>query len=116
MSTLKVSIFSLDGPAYEGEARNLNVPASDGSVGILPGHAPMIAILKTGITRILDDKGEHFFITGNGYVETVGHEAILMVRHGVPVTGRDAAEAFMKEDDPLKVAAKAHRQRQLEAV
>lgn len=45
---LNVRIVSPERVAFEGEASSLVAPAWDGQVGILPGHAPMIALLGAG--------------------------------------------------------------------
>lgn len=45
---LTVRIVSPERVAWEGEAASLVAPAWDGQVGVLPGHAPMIALLGAG--------------------------------------------------------------------
>ena len=45
---LSVRIVSPERVAWEGEASSLVAPAWDGQVGVLPGHAPMIALLGAG--------------------------------------------------------------------
>lgn len=48
MSSLNVRVVSPDKIVFEGEASALVAPAWDGQVGILPGHAPMLALLGSG--------------------------------------------------------------------
>ncbi|MEQ1856842.1 MAG: F0F1 ATP synthase subunit epsilon [Longimicrobiales bacterium] len=45
---LKVRVVSPDKIVFEGEASAVVAPAWDGQVGVLPGHAPMLALLGAG--------------------------------------------------------------------
>jgi F-type H+-transporting ATPase subunit epsilon len=46
--TLKVRVVSPDKIVFEGESSAVVAPAWDGQVGILPKHAPMLALLGSG--------------------------------------------------------------------
>jgi len=46
--TLKVRVVSPDKIVFEGEASAVVAPAWDGQVGILPKHAPMLALVGAG--------------------------------------------------------------------
>ncbi|MDH3271797.1 MAG: F0F1 ATP synthase subunit epsilon [Gemmatimonadota bacterium] len=48
MASLNVRVVSPQKIVFEGEAAALVAPAWDGDVGILPGHAPMLALLGVG--------------------------------------------------------------------
>lgn len=48
MAFLNVRVVSPDKIVFEGEASALVAPAWDGQVGVLPGHAPMLALLGVG--------------------------------------------------------------------
>ena len=47
-----VSVVTPDGAAYEGDAEMLIVPGAAGEIGVLARHAPLIATLKAGSTRV----------------------------------------------------------------
>ena len=49
---MKLEIVTPDKKLFEGEAKSLIVPGSEGSLGILDNHAPMIASLKKGTIKI----------------------------------------------------------------
>ncbi|MDA0329113.1 MAG: F0F1 ATP synthase subunit epsilon [Gemmatimonadetes bacterium] len=48
MASLRVRVVSPDRIVFEGEAASVVAPAWDGQVGILPGHAPMLALIGSG--------------------------------------------------------------------
>jgi hypothetical protein len=47
-----VSLVTPDGAAFEGEAEMIIVPGAIGEIGVLARHAPLVATLKAGSTRI----------------------------------------------------------------
>jgi len=67
--SLKVSVISPEATLFEGEAASVTAPAFDGEVGILPGHAPMVTTLGTGLLRIGND-AQRFQVEG-GFLQVV---------------------------------------------
>ena len=47
-----VSLVTPDGAVFEGDAEMVVVPGQIGEIGVLARHAPLIATLKAGRTRI----------------------------------------------------------------
>jgi F-type H+-transporting ATPase subunit epsilon len=52
MGSLHVRVVSPEKVVFEGEASALVAPAWDGQVGILPNHAPMLALVGSGRLHI----------------------------------------------------------------
>jgi F-type H+-transporting ATPase subunit epsilon len=50
--TLRVRVVAPDRIVFEGDASSLVAPAWDGQVGILPGHAPMLALVGSGALHV----------------------------------------------------------------
>ena len=100
--TFSVSLVTPDGPAYEGEAVMLIVPGADGEIGVLARHAPLIASLKAGSTRVHLGEGEdnvREFATGPGFFKVEQDRAIALVDDAVPAheIDRDRAQAQLEE-------------------
>ena len=79
-----VSLVTPEGPAYEGEAEMLIVPGAAGEIGILARHAPLVATLKAGSTRVhvaANDVRE--FATGPGFFQVQLDRAIALVDDAV---------------------------------
>ena len=51
-----VSLVTPEGPAFEGEAEMIVVPGAAGDIGVLARHAPLIATLSAGSTRVYIDR------------------------------------------------------------
>jgi len=69
---LKVSVISPEAILYEGETDSVVAPAYDGEVGILTGHAPMMALLGKGVLRLGGggSAGQRFNVDG-GFLQVV---------------------------------------------
>ncbi|WP_372593040.1 F0F1 ATP synthase subunit epsilon [Actinotalea sp.] len=52
MANLAVDLVAADRTVWSGEAVMVSAPAADGDIGILPGHAPVLAVLRAGSVRI----------------------------------------------------------------
>ena len=56
-ANLEVDLVAPAGRVWAGEATAVVAPAEDGSVGILPAHAPILAVLGTGRVKITEVGG-----------------------------------------------------------
>ena len=79
--TFDLSLVTPEGPAFEGEVEMLIVPGAAGEIGILARHAPLVATLKAGGTRVhirRDDEVREF-ATGPGFFKVEQDRALALV-------------------------------------
>jgi F-type H+-transporting ATPase subunit epsilon len=91
-----VSLVTPEGPAFEGEAEMIVVPGAAGEIGVLARHAPLIATLKAGSTRVyLDPSAEEVreYATGPGFFKVEQDRAIALVDDAVLANEIDDARA-----------------------
>ena len=90
-----VSLVTPDGAAYEGEVEMIVVPGQIGEIGVLARHAPLIATLKAGATRIHPGGGAEVleFATGPGFFQVLNDRAIALVDDAVEASKIDAERA-----------------------
>src|SRR3954452_7779154 len=89
-----VSVVTPDGPVFQGEARMLIVPGAAGEIGVLARHAPLVATLKAGSTRVhLGGTEVLEFATGPGFFKVETDRALALVDDAVAVTDIDDARA-----------------------
>ena len=69
---LKVSVISPEAVLFEGETDSVVAPAFDGEVGILTGHAPLMALLGNGQLR-LGGAGRRFNVSG-GFMQVLNNQ------------------------------------------
>ena len=81
---LSVSVVTPEGAAFEGAAEMLIVPGAAGEIGVLARHAPLVAMLKAGSTRVhLGDGEVREFATGPGFFQVLEDRAIALVDDAV---------------------------------
>lgn len=76
---LAVRVVSADRMVHEGEASSIVAPAWDGKVGILPGHAPMIALLGAGVLSLDRPGGGSFEVYVAGGVLKVENDTVTVL-------------------------------------
>jgi F-type H+-transporting ATPase subunit epsilon len=58
VATLQVTVVSATEEVWSGDAEMIVAKTTEGEIGILPGHTPMLAILAAGEVRITTTSGE----------------------------------------------------------
>ena len=76
--TFPFKIITPDGVMFEGDVEELTVPASDGELGVLPGHRPLMAALRTGIVTTRREQNVTQFATGSGFAEIAPDSVVLL--------------------------------------
>ena len=69
MAELHVELVSVEREVWSGEAREVIARTTEGEVGILPGHAPLLGQLAEGGTvRIMQTDGEVVAAVSGGFL------------------------------------------------
>ena len=89
-----VSVVTPEGAAFEGDAEMLIVPGQSGEIGVLARHAPLVATLKAGSTRVHLGGNEILeFATGPGFFKVELDRALALVDDAVNVKEIDDSRA-----------------------
>ena len=92
--TFAVSLVTPEGPVFEDEAQMLIVPGASGEIGVLARHAPLVAMLKAGSTRIhVRETDVREFATGAGFFKVEQDRAIALVDDAVSAREIDSDRA-----------------------
>jgi F-type H+-transporting ATPase subunit epsilon len=81
---LKISVISPESVLFEGEADSVVAPAYDGEVGILTGHAPMMAVLGNGELRLGNPGSKRFNVEG-GFLQVLNDEVRVVTERAAAV-------------------------------
>ncbi|MDF1479989.1 F0F1 ATP synthase subunit epsilon [Leifsonia sp. H3M29-4] len=79
MADLKVSIVSADHEVWSGLAKQIVARTTEGEIGILPGHEPILAILGAGEVRVTSPNGEVFTANADDGFLSVEHDTVTVV-------------------------------------
>ncbi len=66
---IRCEIVSQDRTVFEDEVDIVVAPGAEGEMGILPHHAPVLTVLKTGVLKVRKDGVEQFFAISGGFME-----------------------------------------------
>ena len=78
----------------------LIVPGAAGEIGVLARHAPLVAMLRAGSTRVHTGDGQvQEFATGPGFFQVLEDRAIALVDDAVTADAIDAVEAQRQLDE-----------------
>lgn len=97
-----LSLVTPEGAAFEGEAEMVIVPGAAGEIGVLARHAPLVATLKAGSTRVyesVDDDKVVEFATGPGFFKVELDRAIALVDDAVEAKAIDDERARRQLDE-----------------
>ena len=104
-ATIHVDIVSAEGELFSGAASEVIAPASQGDLGILPRHAPLLTLLRPGEVRVqTPDGAEHHFFVGGGALEVQPNRVTVL------------ADTALRAKDIDEAAALAAKQRAEEAL
>ncbi len=68
-TTMKVNIVAADHPVWHGEATSVTIPASEGGMGYLPDHEPVLTVIKQGTLTVVEPDGDrHMFEVTDGFI------------------------------------------------
>jgi F-type H+-transporting ATPase subunit epsilon len=102
-----ISLVTPEGAAFEGDAEMLIVPGAAGEIGVLARHAPLVAMLKAGSTRVHMGDGEiREFATGPGFFQVLEDRAIALVDDAVLAAEVDDARAQQQLEEAQAELAK----------
>jgi F-type H+-transporting ATPase subunit epsilon len=88
VSALHVELVAADRMVWEGEAESVSVRTTDGELGILPGHSPLLGVLVTGQIRITTGGGAHAATIDGGFL-SVDHDRVVVVADEVDASDLD---------------------------
>ncbi|WP_119270397.1 F0F1 ATP synthase subunit epsilon [Taklimakanibacter deserti] len=71
---------------FSGDVVEVDIPGTDGDMGILPGHAPVLSTLRPGVITVTKEGGakERIFVRG-GFAEVNPQGLTVLAEVAVPV-------------------------------
>ena len=107
VKTFDLSLVTPEGPAFDGEVNMVVVPGAAGEIGVLPRHAPLVAMLKAGETRVKIGDEWTTFATGPGYFKIQSDRGIILVDGAVRAEDIDLEQSRREADDARALLERA---------
>lgn len=90
---IQLEIVTPDGVQLSQEVDEFTAPSVEGEFGVLPGHRPLLAGLKTGIVRYIEGGTTKAVAVGPGFAKVAGDQASLLTDQFVAKDDVDAVHA-----------------------
>lgn len=103
--TVQLDVVSAEQKLFSGLVETVQVTGSEGELGIYPGHAPLLTMLKPGMVRMVKaDGGEDIIYVAGGVLEVQPNNVIVL------------ADTAVRGDELDEQAAIAAQQRAQQAI
>lgn len=94
-----VDIVSAEKSIYSGTAEMLVATGMQGEIGVVPGHAPLLTMLKPGEIRLTKQFGEvELYYVSGGMLEVQPHCVTILADEAVRAESLDEAEAVKAKE------------------
>jgi F-type H+-transporting ATPase subunit epsilon len=88
---LQVELVSADRRVWAGEASMVVARTLDGDLGVLPGHAPVLAVLAPSEIKITPSEGSDVTANCDGGFLSVEHDRVMIVSDSAALGARAAS-------------------------
>lgn len=95
------------------QADMVTVPGTEGYMGVMAGHAPLVSTLRAGMIDVaVDGKDDRYFIKG-GFAEINPEKITVLAEEAVPMTELDIAvlDQRIRDAQEDEIAAKTDAER-----
>ena len=110
MATLHLELVSPESVLFSGDVDQVDLPGSEGDMGILPDHAPLVTTLRPGIVTVFQGSTRTPIVVVGGFAE-VGPEGLtVLADRAMPREDFDAAALAAEIKDTEEDVADASDQ------
>ena len=91
--TLAFELVSPEKLLVSEDAALVVVPGTDGNIGVLPRHIPLISTLRPGVIDVQKTRGDsaHRVFVAGGFVEVTGERCTVLADQATPIDSLDVA-------------------------
>lgn len=90
---ISLTIVTRERKIIDAQVDEVILPASDGEIGVLPGHTPLLAMLGIGMIRYRQGATLHRLVISWGFAEVLPDRVIVLAERGFLPTEVDRATA-----------------------
>ncbi|MDP2340952.1 MAG: ATP synthase F1 subunit epsilon [Deltaproteobacteria bacterium] len=92
---MQLDIVTPDRRVVVANADDVVIPAKEGEIDILPGHAPYLGILGTGVLRFVSEGKAIQLMVSGGFIE-VDNDRVVLMCESAALQGEVVKETEMK--------------------
>ncbi|WP_040976712.1 F0F1 ATP synthase subunit epsilon [Necropsobacter massiliensis] len=88
MATFKLTVVSAEENIFSGDVQSIQATGSEGELGILPGHTPLLTAIKPGIVKLtLENGSQDVIYVSGGFLEVQPN--VVTVLADVAIRGKE---------------------------
>lgn len=109
MPSLILEIVTPEGVAYRETVDHVEVPTAVGEIGVLPGHIPLLSLVKAGQLRVTKAGKVEYLAVDRGFARVLGDTLSILTEAAIHVEAIDLAkvsEAEQRAQEALEEAKK----------
>jgi len=99
MAKLEVHLVTPEREVWRGEATMVIARGSEGEVGILPGHAPLLIRLSIGPLTIADGTERRYAAVDGGFLHVQGDRIDILAEHAELESEIDLARELARKEE-----------------
>ena len=105
MPTIRLEIVTPEAKAFSDDVDLVIMPGTEGEMGILAGHMPLLTQIRPGELRVTKGREEFSLVVGEGFVEITGEKISVLTDLAIRAEEIDVAkaeEARRRAEEALK--------------
>lgn len=94
--SILLEIVTPTGVALRKQVTDVTAPSVAGEFGVMPGHLPILAALRTGLVTYHEGGAEHRLAVAHGFVEVVNDKALLLTERYISKDDVDVVKVRLR--------------------
>lgn len=83
--TLTFSLVSPERELFSGQVDQVDLPGTEGDLGVLPNHSPLMAAIRTGAITVYANGGEEKFFVEGGFADVTPAGLTVLAEVATPL-------------------------------
>ncbi|MEP3653653.1 MAG: F0F1 ATP synthase subunit epsilon [Litorimonas sp.] len=90
--TLQFSLVSPERELYSGDVDQVDIPGTEGDLGVMPNHSPLMAAIRTGTITVYENGTETKFFVQGGFADVTPSGLTVLAERAIPMDSLDKAD------------------------
>ncbi len=105
MTAFLMSLVSPERLLFAEEVEQVDLPGSEGDLGVLSGHAPIVTLLRPGLITAISGEARERFVVLGGLAEFSNEQLTILAEAASPAGEFDLAELKARIEDMERALA-----------
>ncbi len=99
MTAFLMSLVSPERLLFAEQVEQVDLPGSEGDLGVLSGHAPIVTLLRPGFVTVIAGETRERFVVLGGLAEFSNEQLTILAESASPAAELDLAELRSRIED-----------------